>query len=69
MSQTDTTNNKSSNVRENLALIVGGLFVLGIVFATYTYFNKGVDIEQPTQETSPSALERLKEIIASNTSR
>ena len=29
--------------KDTIALILGGVFVLGLVFATYTYFNKGSD--------------------------
>ncbi|MFC1622163.1 LysM peptidoglycan-binding domain-containing protein [Patescibacteria group bacterium] len=35
---------ESANSKDGLALIVGGLFVLALVFATYNYFNA----EQPT---------------------
>lgn len=34
-------NNTDSNPKDGLALVVGGLFILALVFATYNYFNKG----------------------------
>jgi len=34
------------NPKDGLALVVGGLFILALVFATYNYFNK----KQPNQE-------------------
>jgi len=30
--------------RDNLAFVIGGIFILGLVFATYSYFNKTPDI-------------------------
>ncbi|HNS71479.1 MAG TPA: LysM peptidoglycan-binding domain-containing protein [bacterium] len=35
------TQNKKENSKDGLALIVGGVFILALVFATYNYFNKG----------------------------
>jgi len=46
----DKTQNK-----DGLALVVGGIFILALVFATYNYFNKGdtVDIlQRASQETT-----------------
>lgn len=34
-------NNTNGNPKDGLALVVGGLFILALVFATYNYFNKG----------------------------
>ena len=34
------TQTKKDNPKDGLALIVGGLFILALVFATYNYFNK-----------------------------
>jgi nucleoid-associated protein YgaU len=34
------TQTKKDNSKDGLALIVGGLFILALVFATYNYFNK-----------------------------
>lgn len=38
-----TTSDKNPESNDGLALIVGGLFVLALVFATYSYFNKSND--------------------------
>jgi nucleoid-associated protein YgaU len=45
---------KKENSKDGLALIVGGLFILALVFATYNYFNKSSkksDLEKIQQET------------------
>lgn len=55
---TEEMNSENKGSKDGLALVVGGLFVLGLVFATYTYFNKA-----GTNTTS------LKDIISSNTKR
>lgn len=68
-----STNN--SNSSDGLALIVGGLFVLSLVFATYSYFNKepaDLDLESSgttnldnklDEETKNSLSERIKELF------
>jgi len=68
MPEANQTNHKES--RDGLALILGGIFILGLVFATYTYFNKSSDVqntELSSEETS--ILDKLKNIISSNTVR
>ena len=40
----------SSN--DGLALIIGGLFVLALVFATYSYFNRGSALDSDVQSDS-----------------
>jgi len=68
MPEANQTNPKES--RDGLALILGGIFILGLVFATYTYFNKSSDVqntELSSEETS--ILDKLKNIISSNTVR
>jgi len=45
---------KKENPKDGLALIVGGLFILALVFATYSYFNKGTKtnkVEEIQQES------------------
>jgi nucleoid-associated protein YgaU len=45
---------KKGNPKDGLALIVGGLFILALVFATYNYFNKGTKtnkVEEIQQES------------------
>ena len=68
MPEANQTNPKES--RDGLALILGGIFILGLVFATYTYFNKSSEVqntELSSEETS--ILDKLKNIISSNTVR
>jgi len=49
--------NETSNNKDGLALIVGGLFVLALVFATYNYFNT-----KPSEEdTSDGKTESVEE--------
>jgi nucleoid-associated protein YgaU len=58
------TNNKVQNDKDGLALIVGGLFVLALVFAAYNYFNKGSDINNGD---IGSEEERTSEVMGDNT--
>lgn len=65
---------EGSSSNDGLALIIGGLFVLALVFATYSYFNKDEttlegDIisdstERTTEEKEKSSLgDRLRELF------
>lgn len=45
---------------DSLALVVGGLFILALVFATYNYFNKGKNSEN-TLEKRIQELQKLQE--------
>ncbi|HSX39440.1 MAG TPA: LysM peptidoglycan-binding domain-containing protein [Candidatus Saccharimonadales bacterium] len=56
---------QSPKNRDGLALIVGGLFILGLVFATYTYFNRASN----NPASSDSGIDKLKQIISSSTQR
>ena len=57
--------NKQENPRDGLALIVGGLFILALVFAAYNYFNKEGGSTGVTEEaTNTSVIERIKEAIS-----
>jgi hypothetical protein len=40
------TQTKKENPKDGLALIVGGLFILALDFATYNYFNKSAQDSQ-----------------------
>ncbi len=40
MAETDKVNNKKEG-KDGLSLIIGGIFIMTLVFATYNYFNKG----------------------------
>ncbi|EKE00421.1 MAG: hypothetical protein ACD_22C00026G0001 [uncultured bacterium] len=63
---TDNSEKTKLNLsKDNLALIVGGLFVLGIVFSAYTYFNKGSNVEDNIKKNA----EKVEDIISSNTVR
>lgn len=46
---------------DSLALIVGGLFILALVFATYNYFNKGKNSEN-TLEKRIQELQKLENV-------
>jgi len=43
---------------DGLALVVGGLFVLALVFGAYNYFNK-----RPKEDQSQSSIEKIKDAI------
>jgi nucleoid-associated protein YgaU len=44
------------NPKDGLALVVGGLFILALVFATYNYFNKGKTTKLLEDETSQDTI-------------
>jgi len=46
---------------DSLALIVGGLFILALVFATYNYFNKGKSVDN-TLEKRIQELQKLENV-------
>jgi nucleoid-associated protein YgaU len=48
---------KKENSKDGLALIVGGLFILALVFATYNYFNKGTKTNKVAQIQQESVFE------------
>ena len=60
MAQNGKTDERIS--RDTLALIIGGLFVLALVFAAYTYFNRGRNI-------SETFTNRLEDILTDDTER
>lgn len=47
---------KQPETKDGLALIVGGLFILALVFATYNYFNSN-------KKTNTPITEKIKEIV------
>lgn len=57
---------KISNTRDGLALIVGGLFVLALVFAAYNYFNRGGNdaTSIDDSQTAGSLIDRLKDLTS-----
>ena len=60
MAQNGKTDERIS--RDTLALIIGGLFVLALVFAAYTYFNRGRNI-------SETFTNRLEDILTDDTEK
>ena len=61
MADTSTTNGKETT-KDGLALIVGGLFILALVFATYNYFNSGKKIETTTGDET-AVTEKIKDLV------
>lgn len=60
--------NRQESSRDGLALVVGGLFILALVFAAYNYFNKPpVSDDLSMESTETSVVERIKEAIAGET--
>ncbi len=72
------TSKKDSNSNDGLALIIGGLFVLALVFATYSYFNRSNTLDEQVksgtseisaeakEKTASSLGERLRELFRSD---
>lgn len=75
--------NQPKSANDGLALIVGGLFVLALVFATYSYFNRTPSVVTDTSDTQGisttntgsntadqemSLTERIKELFNSSDS-
>lgn len=54
----DAKNKGNSGSNDGLALIIGGLFVLALVFATYSYFNRSEPLDE---EVSGDRSERVAE--------
>jgi nucleoid-associated protein YgaU len=54
----DAKNKGNSGSNDGLALIIGGLFVLALVFATYSYFNRSEPLDE---EVSGDSTERMAE--------
>lgn len=66
------TPNRSGAKKDLQAFIVGGIFILGLVFATYNYFNRNSAVTEPGAETAKeekSALEKIKDLLSSSTER
>ena len=60
-------NNKVNlpQTRDGLALIVGGLFVLALVFGAYNYFQRGPEkttTQDTTSDETTSIIDRIKEL-------
>jgi len=63
----EKTKPETENKNDTLAFIIGGIFILGLVFSTYNYFtNKGENgLGEGNQERL--SLEELKETLSANT--
>ena len=60
----DNSSNEKIISKDSLALIVGGIFVLGLVFAAYTYFNSGRDASDMQEKNG-----EIEDIISSSDER
>lgn len=58
-------NNNSNPKRDNLAMLVGFIFVVGLAFAAYTYFNGGGNVQDRIKENA----EKIEDIISSKDER
>ncbi len=50
MAETAKKEDNKKEGKDGLSLIIGGIFILTLVFATYNYFNKGRDVKDGTDE-------------------
>ncbi len=65
----EATKKGSVGKNDTLAFIIGGLFILGLVFATYNYFSNQIGIDPNGDQSEQSlTLERLRETLSSRTS-
>jgi nucleoid-associated protein YgaU len=57
--------NKKEGTRDGLALVVGGLFILALVFAAYNYFNNpDTTIKDPSDDQKQeTVLEKIKNTL------
>jgi nucleoid-associated protein YgaU len=62
------TNKTTEKKNDTLAFIIGGLFILGLVFATYNYFNETGKLGSEEDENGAISLEKLKETLSTRTS-
>lgn len=60
-------NNATEKKNDTLAFIIGGLFILGLVFATYNYFNESGRLDSAKDENGAISLEKLKETLSAKT--
>ncbi len=62
MPETNETKKNVSGSKDGLALIIGGLFILALVFAAYNYFNKATNSNQQQQaEEQANLLDKLRD--------
>lgn len=60
-------NKNKGGKNDTLAFIIGGLFILGLVFATYNYFSEQSDILTNNEENQELSLDRLRETLSTRT--
>ena len=59
---------KQENQNDTLAFIIGGIFILGLVFATYNYFkNQNPNTIEGDKQERQLSLEKLKETLSAST--
>ena len=54
------TEGREKSRKDTQAFMVGGLFILGLIFATYTYFNKSASTGDMENGENTSTLEKLR---------
>ena len=52
------------NTKDGLGLILGGIFILALVFVAYNYFSNPSDTVEPTSNGNKSIIERIKDAIS-----
>jgi nucleoid-associated protein YgaU len=63
-----TESNDGAGKNDTLAFIIGGLFILGLVFATYNYFSEQAEVGQNGDDDQEVNLDQLRETLSSRTS-
>lgn len=64
MPEKQTDKPAEKNVRDGLSLILGGVFILAMVFIAYNYFSKPADETESSNSPNKSIIERIKEAIS-----
>ena len=59
------SNNNDKKTKDGAALVVGGLFILALVFAAYNYFNNA-NSSNNTGSENKSIIERVKDVFNSD---
>ena len=52
---------------DTISFMIGGLFILGLVFATYNHFNKSEKLETIKEDKETMSLDKLKETLSAST--
>jgi len=52
---------------DTASFLIGGLFILGLVFATYNHFNKSDKLETVKENKETMSLDKLKETLSAST--